>query len=115
MLFPPFPLHLKVRTRFRPLHRLHFSISIHIRTQISVSYHPCFRIIHFQCPPNTRRECRCHSDILLPSWITEPDPGLSYIVVYKIYSGRRDGNYAMSFMYNEETGKYEKTAGPVAR
>lgn len=55
------------------------------------------------------------SEILLPSWITEPDPGLSYIVVYKIYSGRGDGNYAMSFMYNEETGKYEKTAGPVAR
>lgn len=47
---PPFPLHLKARALLRPLHRLHLSVSIHIRTQIPVSYHPCFRIIHLQCP-----------------------------------------------------------------
>lgn len=31
-------------------HRLYFSIFIHIRSQIPVSSHPCFRIIHLQCP-----------------------------------------------------------------
>lgn len=54
------------------------------------------------------------SDILLPSWIDKPDSGLSYTAVYKIYGGRGDGNYAMSFMYNVEKGKFEKTSGPVA-
>lgn len=47
---PLFPLHLKARTCLRPLHWLHFSVSIHIRAQIPVSYHPCFRIVHLQCP-----------------------------------------------------------------
>lgn len=55
------------------------------------------------------------AEILLPSWIDKPDSGLSYVVVYKIYGGRGDGDYAMSFMFNEETSKYEKTAGPVKK
>ncbi|TWJ16474.1 hypothetical protein JN06_01228 [Bacteroides zoogleoformans] len=55
------------------------------------------------------------ADILLPSWIDTPDPGISYVAVYKVYGGRGDGLYGMSFMYNEETKKFEKTAGPVKR
>ncbi|ADV44595.1 hypothetical protein [Bacteroides helcogenes] len=55
------------------------------------------------------------AEILLPSWISKTDSGISYVVVYNVYAGRGKGDYAMSFMYNEETGKYEKTAGPVAR
>lgn len=55
------------------------------------------------------------AEVLLPTWIDKPDSGLSYVVVYKIYSGRGDGNYAMSFMFNEELGMFEKTGGPVAR
>lgn len=47
-LSPPLPLHLKARTLFRPLHRLHLSIPVQIRAQIAVSYYLCFRIIHQQ-------------------------------------------------------------------
>lgn len=55
------------------------------------------------------------ANILLPSWVDTPDSGISYIAVYKVYGGRGDGLYGMSFMYNEETKKFEKTAGPVKR
>lgn len=55
------------------------------------------------------------AEILLPSWISNIDSGTSYVVVYNVYGGRGKGNYAMSFMYNEEIGKFEKTAGPVAQ
>lgn len=55
------------------------------------------------------------AEVLLPSWISNVDSGTSYVVVYNVYGGRGKGNYAMSFMYNEETGKFEKTAGPVAQ
>lgn len=44
---------------------------------------------------------------ILPVVITKPDPGLSYVVIYKVYGGRGDGSYSMSFMYNEETQLYE--------
>lgn len=55
------------------------------------------------------------ANILLPSWVDTPDSGISYVAVYKVYGGRGDGLYGMSFMYNEETKKFEKTAGPVKR
>lgn len=55
------------------------------------------------------------AEILLPQWIDKPDSGLSYVVIYKVYGGRGDGYYAMSFMYNEGTGKYEKTSDPVKK
>ncbi|WP_321332118.1 hypothetical protein [uncultured Bacteroides sp.] len=55
------------------------------------------------------------STILLPNWVSTPDPGISYVVTYNVYSGRGTGNYVMSFMYNTETAAYELTAGPVAK
>ncbi|MDD3210528.1 hypothetical protein [Bacteroides graminisolvens] len=54
-------------------------------------------------------------DILLPKWVETPDPGLSYVVAYKVYGGRGDGMYVMSFMYNTTTSKYELISGPVAQ
>lgn len=53
------------------------------------------------------------SKLILPSWYAKPDPGLSYIVVYNVYQGRGSGDYAMSFMYDEEKGEYERTGGPI--
>lgn len=52
--------------------------------------------------------------LVLPARITNPDSGLSYIVIYDIYKGRGDGSYAMSFMYNDKTSEFEKISGPVA-
>ncbi|MGI6794629.1 hypothetical protein ACMYZ5_10020, partial [Bacteroides sp. KG68] len=54
-------------------------------------------------------------NILLPSWVDTPDSGISYVIVYTVYGGRGNGSYAMSFMYNEETKKFDKVAGPVVR
>lgn len=45
--------------------------------------------------------------LLLHEMVTEPNPDMSYEVTYKIYSGRGDGNYAMSFYYNAEDKKFE--------
>ena len=44
--------------------------------------------------------------ILLPGMVTNPDPDTSYTVVYKIYGGRGNGNYAMSFYYNADDNIY---------
>lgn len=44
--------------------------------------------------------------LLLPDMISNPDPDTSYTVVYKIYSGRGDGYYAMSFYYNPDDSTY---------
>lgn len=52
--------------------------------------------------------------LVLPAVVTEPDSGLSYAVVYTIYGGRGNGDYSMSFMYNEEKAEFEKVAGPSA-
>lgn len=54
------------------------------------------------------------STVLLPNWVATPEPGFSYVVTYNVYGGRGSGNYVMSFMYNAETKKYDKVAGPVA-
>jgi hypothetical protein len=54
------------------------------------------------------------SKVLLPNWVSTPDPGISYVVTYYVYSGRGTGNYVMSFMYDEESAAYELTAGPAA-
>ena len=53
-------------------------------------------------------------NLILPKRVTEPEADMSYMVIYKIYGGRGDGNYAMSFVYNAASNSYEKTAGPVA-
>ena len=55
------------------------------------------------------------AEIVLPRRITTPDTGLSYAVTYTVYGGRGSGNYAMSFMYNGGTGKYENVSEPVAQ
>lgn len=44
--------------------------------------------------------------VLLPAWITKPDPDISYTVIHKIYGGRGSGDYAMSFYYNAEDNVY---------
>lgn len=48
--------------------------------------------------------------VLLPAIVSNPDPGMTYVVVYKIYAGRGAGNYKMSFIYNEDAAKYEVTS-----
>lgn len=53
------------------------------------------------------------SDLVLPAHVSTPDPGLSYIVVYTVYGGRGNGNYSMSFIYNQDTQKFEKVSDPV--
>lgn len=44
--------------------------------------------------------------ILLPDMVDNPDPDISYTVIYKIYGGRGNGNYAMSFYYSKEDNAY---------
>lgn len=44
--------------------------------------------------------------ILLPDMVNNPDPDISYTVIYKIYGGRGNGNYAMSFYYSKEDNAY---------
>lgn len=44
--------------------------------------------------------------ILLPDMVNNPDPDISYTVIYKIYGGRGNGNYAMSFYYSKEDNTY---------
>lgn len=44
--------------------------------------------------------------ILLPDMVDNPDPDTSYTVIYKIYGGRGNGNYAMSFYYSKEDNAY---------
>ena len=44
--------------------------------------------------------------ILLPDMVANPDPDTSYTVIYKVYSGRGNGNYAMSFYYSKEDNTY---------
>ena len=44
--------------------------------------------------------------ILLPDMVTNPDPDTSYTVIYKVYGGRGNGNYAMSFYYNADDKTY---------
>jgi hypothetical protein len=51
-------------------------------------------------------------NVLLPVLVDTPDSGLSYIIVYKVY-GDKAGDFAMSFMYNEQDATWERTAGPV--
>ena len=53
-------------------------------------------------------------NLILPKHVTEPEAEMSYMVIYKVYGGRGDGNYAMSFVYNADSKSFEKTAGPVA-
>lgn len=53
------------------------------------------------------------STVLLPTWVSTPDPGISYIVTYKVYGGRGDGYYHIQFMYNEDTKVYERAGDPV--
>ncbi|MDR1004356.1 MAG: hypothetical protein LBL97_05045 [Prevotellaceae bacterium] len=56
------------------------------------------------------------STLLLPKWYPVGDSGLSYVVVYTIYNGRGNGDYAMNFIYNEETKAFEWTGSePVKR
>ncbi len=45
--------------------------------------------------------------IVLPAMVANPNPDMSYEVIYKIYGGRGDGNYSLSFYYNAEENKYE--------
>lgn len=47
------------------------------------------------------------ASLLLPAMITEPDADMMYEVTYKIYGGRGDGDYSMSFYYNKEDKKFE--------
>lgn len=42
--------------------------------------------------------------LLLPSMVSNPDASYLYEVVYKIYAGRGDGNYSMTFQYKEVEG-----------
>lgn len=49
--------------------------------------------------------------IVLAEKYPTPDTGLVYEVTYKIYQGATS-DYLMSFMYNEEKGKYELVSGP---
>lgn len=44
--------------------------------------------------------------ILLPDMVDNPDSDISYTVIYKIYGGRGNGNYAMSFYYSKEDNAY---------
>ncbi len=53
------------------------------------------------------------SDHILPDVYPTPDPGISYVVTYKVYAGRGAGDYSMNFMYNEETKKFERVSDPV--
>ncbi|MFS2832499.1 hypothetical protein [Bacteroides uniformis] len=55
------------------------------------------------------------AELVLPLRITTLDSGISYMVSYVIYGGRGNGTYVMSFMYNEETAKFEKVSGPIAQ
>ncbi|MBQ8501255.1 MAG: hypothetical protein IJ494_02970 [Bacteroides sp.] len=55
------------------------------------------------------------TNIILPLHVTTPDSGISYQIVYTLYGGRGSGNYAMTFMYNEEIAAYELVAGPLAQ
>ncbi len=51
--------------------------------------------------------------VILPNAVSTPDPGISYVVTYKVYGGRGSGDYSMNFMFNEEIGKYERVSDPV--
>lgn len=51
---------------------------------------------------------------ILPKRVSEPDTEKSYVVTYKIYGGRGDGNYSMSFIYSSESQSYKWNGGPVA-
>jgi hypothetical protein len=54
------------------------------------------------------------AEVILPEAISNPDPGLSYQVTYKVYHGNRAGNNMQAFMYDEGTGKYKVvSAAPV--
>ena len=44
--------------------------------------------------------------ILLPDMVANPDPDTSYTVIYKVYSGRGNGNYALSFYYSKVDNTY---------
>ena len=55
------------------------------------------------------------ADIVLPQRVTEPDSGLTYIVVYTVYQGRGAGDYGMSFTYDDETGEYTWLGNVVAQ
>ena len=46
------------------------------------------------------------ASLLLPEMVAQPDETYVYEVIYEIYGGRGDGNYSMSFQYNEEEGKF---------
>lgn len=51
------------------------------------------------------------ANVILPARLAEPDSGLSYAFIYKVYSGRGAGDYKMSFMYNDESGEFELISG----
>ena len=55
------------------------------------------------------------ADIVLPQRVTEPDSGLTYIVVYTVYQGRGAGDYGMSFTYDDETDEYTWLGNVVAQ
>ena len=55
------------------------------------------------------------ADIVLPQRVTEPDSGLTYIVVYTVYQGRGAGDYGMSFTYDAEKGEYTWLGNVVAQ
>ncbi len=51
--------------------------------------------------------------LVLPVIYPEPDPGLTYIIVYTVYSGRGSGDYKISFVYNSETEEFEAINTPT--
>ena len=55
------------------------------------------------------------ADIVLPQRVTEPDSGLTYVVVYTVYQGRGAGDYGMSFTYDDEKGEYTWLGNVVAQ
>jgi len=55
------------------------------------------------------------STLILPAVVSEPNPDLSYVVVYKVYGGRGSGMYGMTFIYDTTTSSYVLTSAPVAQ
>ena len=54
------------------------------------------------------------SQVVLPKLLGEEvDPGLSYVVSYKVYAGRGDGYYNMTFVYDDAKKTFTKTGGPT--